>query len=992
MDFDSLRKQAIEATQKVSGDNWTDYNFHDPGVTILEQFVYAVTDISYRTNLPIEKILFHGGDVEGVLTSNALYQPQDVFTCSAVTASDFRILLLDNFPELLSNVWVSPIKNHKDGFIGLYELKVIFSERLDEEGKLKGIKKLKKFFAAHRNLGEDLEEVLELQGSNLSFKGELELSHDVNAEEVYAEILYQVENYINPKVRFYNLSEMKEMGYSLDEIYDTPSCGHGFILETELYPRQKEFHVSKIADFVTGIDGVRNLSDFQVSINNVPIYGDTIQIEEGTYLTLGLDYKVEELQRFGLKFIKGGMNNPIINSSVLYYWNLKEARSQKSYETTSDRKVKIEAPVQTNDLKNYLSVQYSFPDIYKVGDYEPHSKSEPGELIKSKQLQGYLLFFDQLMANHLSQLVNINKLFSIDDLNAESYFTQSIINDVPGADELLGDLSSEQLKEIANSPESSDRKNKVLSHLLARFGERFTTDFHLRFNEVNEGGDSSEANKKLVELKSLFLKEITHLNRYRSLGMNYLACYEESVPISLKRKVSLLLNISSENTKLTSLDLSKKLKKKKLKSEDIKKNLSSDEQYFNQEIKEEKINFVVNSKSVFKYLFRYGLKDKNYKLIKDGDKTLLLFSSPDDSERYKIGEFGSKKEALEKLKKLVAYLKQLNDEGEGFHIIDHVLFRPRSENSSYFYLYSDQNEKLFKSLVDQSQEKQQQIAFDTVLLGCYEVNYEILKNNRDKFVVFIKNQTGKQVCKSAIELEKLFHAERLVKECVKLFSSHKEKDTIDSVFKIGSQKQYTFNILNGKNQAVFDSAKQDDIRLQEEKVLEVGVLGRSFDNYEVERLAANKFRVVLKDYSKDVLVVSHKYYNTESEAENFIKWSVEFCEDHRISATFQNTAVYTSDESYDINDYNSQLSIVYPNWTSRFQNEEFLQVFSKTVFNCAPAHLGINMIGLPFDKMKNFESKYFKYLEELRDENLENHQSLFQLGTDVLNMLKIHIA
>ena len=56
MDYDFLRKEAIGHTQKVSGNIWTDYNAHDPGVTILEQFTFALTDISYRTNLDIETI------------------------------------------------------------------------------------------------------------------------------------------------------------------------------------------------------------------------------------------------------------------------------------------------------------------------------------------------------------------------------------------------------------------------------------------------------------------------------------------------------------------------------------------------------------------------------------------------------------------------------------------------------------------------------------------------------------------------------------------------------------------------------------------------------------------------------------------------------------------------------------------------------------------------------------------------------------------------
>ena len=55
--FESLRREAIKLVQDVSGKTWTDYNLHDPGITILEQLIYAVTDLIYRTEIPVEDYL-----------------------------------------------------------------------------------------------------------------------------------------------------------------------------------------------------------------------------------------------------------------------------------------------------------------------------------------------------------------------------------------------------------------------------------------------------------------------------------------------------------------------------------------------------------------------------------------------------------------------------------------------------------------------------------------------------------------------------------------------------------------------------------------------------------------------------------------------------------------------------------------------------------------------------------------------------------------------
>ena len=48
MDYALLRDEGIKAIAKLAGNRWTDYNSHDPGITILETLCYAITDLSYR--------------------------------------------------------------------------------------------------------------------------------------------------------------------------------------------------------------------------------------------------------------------------------------------------------------------------------------------------------------------------------------------------------------------------------------------------------------------------------------------------------------------------------------------------------------------------------------------------------------------------------------------------------------------------------------------------------------------------------------------------------------------------------------------------------------------------------------------------------------------------------------------------------------------------------------------------------------------------------
>ncbi len=57
MDFALLREEGIRRIQKLAGDTWTDHNLHDPGVTILEQLCYAITDLSYRLDFEMKDLL-----------------------------------------------------------------------------------------------------------------------------------------------------------------------------------------------------------------------------------------------------------------------------------------------------------------------------------------------------------------------------------------------------------------------------------------------------------------------------------------------------------------------------------------------------------------------------------------------------------------------------------------------------------------------------------------------------------------------------------------------------------------------------------------------------------------------------------------------------------------------------------------------------------------------------------------------------------------------
>src|SRR6478609_7735554 len=84
LDFNFLRKEGISHIQRLAGKVWTDHNVHDPGVTILDQLCYAITDLSYRVNFDIKDLI----STEGGDPYQSLYSPAEILTVNPVTILD----------------------------------------------------------------------------------------------------------------------------------------------------------------------------------------------------------------------------------------------------------------------------------------------------------------------------------------------------------------------------------------------------------------------------------------------------------------------------------------------------------------------------------------------------------------------------------------------------------------------------------------------------------------------------------------------------------------------------------------------------------------------------------------------------------------------------------------------------------------------------------------------------------------------------------------
>lgn len=106
-DFFRLRLGGIGFIEEMGSRLWTDYNEHDPGITILEALCYAITDLAYRIGWDIKDLLtprLATSDRAHPYPNQAFFTAREILTVNPTTPDDFRRLLINL--EFVRNAWI----------------------------------------------------------------------------------------------------------------------------------------------------------------------------------------------------------------------------------------------------------------------------------------------------------------------------------------------------------------------------------------------------------------------------------------------------------------------------------------------------------------------------------------------------------------------------------------------------------------------------------------------------------------------------------------------------------------------------------------------------------------------------------------------------------------------------------------------------------------------------------------------------------------------
>ncbi len=530
LDFSFLRRKGLEYIEQLASNLWTDYNSHDPGVTILEMLSYAITDLGLRMKMPLENILAPKDNSEQNI-GEQFYKATQILPSKPVTELDYRKLFIDI--KGVKNCWLKPYektvfvdcKNDKLAYNekslkkklssfkmqGLNSIVVDFetlnnNEFATDELKEKEYNRIKDIITTlyheNRNLCEDLVEISKVETHPISVCASIEVYPEVDEELVHAKVLRAIDNYFSPALKFYSLKQMFEKGYASDEIFEGPVLQNGFLdpKELEAAKLRTEVRLSDLMKIVMEIEGVKVIK--KISINDCK---NPDNEADEWLICVDPGKKPIRCNESAFSYYKGVLPVNINKKAVEnYIEKLDAAENDEQKNAGVDMEIKVPAGKYLNTGET-TTIQNDFPETYGIGEVGLPSNASTERKSQAKQLKSYLLFFDQILATYFAHLGKVKELLSVDNKLRKTYFTQAVA-DIKDFNELVKEYStkSDVLTDSLLSflDKKMQRKNELLDHLLARFSEEFSNYAFLMKQLYGNAADLV-----VVQTKEKFLAE-----------------------------------------------------------------------------------------------------------------------------------------------------------------------------------------------------------------------------------------------------------------------------------------------------------------------------------------------------------------------------------------------------------------------------------------------------------------------------------------------------
>ena len=596
INWHSLRSQGIDILQTMNEEQpqWTDYNTHDPGITLLESLCYAISDLTYRLNFPIEDLLaVNTSSLTSTLAladgsknsknntqaSSVLFSPEDVLTTLPVTLSDYTRWCLTQ--EGITGAWLSPLKE------GYYHVFLGATKTEFDDIKAKQAEKILQQLNNWRNLSEKFTSVELLPNKGVAIKVAVDLNFNVNSDEVYWAIQQQIKQFLIQSIALsIELASKPKYQNELGESKGVSSFTPVIKLDkTKLLQQLKS--ISGI-----GTVTVLTLADEQTGIDSqiLSLHGAIPFVRKGSKV---------QLDQFGQQKI---ITLPeIIPGSQIH--NAECENNQQNTNASINAKTNTIPQGSYRHLATYETLQNDLPDYYGVGaaglcglnyresnyvksnyvksndvkstDFEGmplENQTTSNQQDPTDDLRRYLLLFDHTLNNYFAQLEGFKLSFSMVEQSStiQGFYTQQLPNDA-GYDLVKNEKfvdKSQYLKEMPLMDQQ--QQNVVLDYLLAQHGENYmpfevfknlsvlaqnTTNKNSKSTK-DESPENTNINEDYLISKKHFLNKIVTLrpSRGQVKGLQKILSLKLALP---DNKLKIIDNITLINDELSEIGQSK---------------------------------------------------------------------------------------------------------------------------------------------------------------------------------------------------------------------------------------------------------------------------------------------------------------------------------------------------------------------------------------------------------------------------------------------------
>ncbi|WP_062057711.1 hypothetical protein [Cellvibrio sp. OA-2007] len=708
LDFASLRSEGIARAQELAGNIWTDYNLHDPGVTILEQLCFGLTELAYQANVPVADYL---ANERGLIDFNqyALYKPQDIFPTRPVTAEDYCKRLLDEVPEI-DAVTITTLDAQVSYGACLYQIAIKLLEPLtgpaySDAQKKHIVQKVQRVFLQNRNLGEDLASVNIEQSEACFLKGVIETTGKRNTAAIYADVFFQVARKISSNIRIERYETLVQQEMDLADIFTGPLTRHGYIYSDELNAHNSTKSLEELNGLVAKIEGVKKVYRLEL-VDSTGKALDTQAIDQQSFF-LKFPEDLEQQQWLKIDFNPGKTTDPagVVKARgetiEVLMEEARRALQKLEFEYRAFRTNKTNAtnfyPLPQGRAHSeiaYYSVQHHFPNVYGINAAGvPHSELAERK-IQAQQLKSYLYPCEQLLANMLAHIQNLQQLFSLNEQPNHSYFAQYLDNHhIPNFVELYAndriDLAAIQAVQ-AKHDQAWDRKSRALDTLLALYGEEFSQEALLHFNYYHE----EQPDYWAIDNKIRYLLHLVEISNSRSGAFNTSEAHWQSSNLSsLHKKINILLGIQQLDsiTPLSQCFAANQINLVDDKTMGQRLNAGDSESAAQQPVpklktkQQQKLlqwNYTPSKAlTLSPAMICEGTSIDAYRLRpqSQGDLVDVYFYSQAQDRWTALKKSMEREQAIAYVHKFKKIITDINAGSEGFYLLEHILLRPRTE-------------------------------------------------------------------------------------------------------------------------------------------------------------------------------------------------------------------------------------------------------------------------------------------------------------------------